>query len=92
MRFYSDYAVPVAIDRYESLDSIMEAAIAYPETRILIDLAAQTYEPLVKWLDESGVLDIAEDSGITLCYWQVMDCGKDSVDLLAKLLDGAERV
>ena len=86
-RFYSDYTSPVAMDHYESLDSIMETALANPETRILVDLAAQTYEPLVKWLDESGVLDIAEDSGITLCYWQVMDCGKDSVDLLAKLLE-----
>lgn len=90
LRFYSDYAVPVAIDRYESLDAVMETAIENPDTRILVDLAAQTDDPLVKWLDESGVLEIADESGIAICYWHVMDSGKDSVDLLKKLLDRFE--
>ena len=38
-------------------------------------------------LDESGVLDMADLSGITLQYWHVMDAGRDSVDLLERLLD-----
>ena len=42
LRFYRDYAAPAAIDRYESLDGIVEAAASEPERRILIDLAAQT--------------------------------------------------
>lgn len=87
LRFYSDYASPVVVDRYESLDLIVESAIANPDKRILVDLAAQTHEPLVKWLDESGVLELAEETGISLTYWHVMDSGKDSVDLLKKLLD-----
>lgn len=87
LRFYSDYASPVVVDRYESLDLIVESAIANPDKRILVDLAAQTHEPLVKWLDESGVLELAEEAGISLTYWHVMDSGKDSVDLLKKLLD-----
>ena len=90
LRFYSDYATPITVDRYESLDAIMEIAIENPDTRILVDLAAQAYDPLVKWLDESGVLEIADESGIVICYWQVMDSGKDSVDLLKKLLDRFE--
>ena len=87
LRFYSDYAAPVAIDRYESLDTMVETATENPEIRILVDLAAQTHDPLVKWLDESGVMEIADEWDIAIRYWHVMDSGKDSVDLLKKLLD-----
>ncbi len=38
-------------------------------------------------MDESGVLDMADLSGISLTYWHVMDAGRDSVDLLRRLLD-----
>ena len=87
LRFYSGFASPVLIDRYEALDSIIEAAVEQPERRILVDLAAQTHDPLVQWMDESGVLDMASESGFTITYWHVMDSGRDSVDLLKKLLD-----
>jgi hypothetical protein len=87
MRFYAGYASPVVVDRYEAMDAIIEAAIAQPERRILVDLAAQTHEPLVKWMDESGVLELTAEAGFDLNYWHVMDSGKDSVDLLGKLLD-----
>lgn len=86
LRFYADFASPVVVDRYESLDLIVESALAHPEKRVLVDLAAQTHEPLVKWLDESGVLELAGEGGFALTYWHVMDSGKDSVDLLQKLL------
>jgi CobQ/CobB/MinD/ParA nucleotide binding domain. len=42
MRFYSAYASPVAVDKVESLDAIVEAAVDQPGRRILVDLAAQT--------------------------------------------------
>jgi hypothetical protein len=87
LRFYADYASPAVIDRYESLDAIVEAAVDAPEKRVLVDLAAQTHDLLVKWMDESGVLEMANELGITVRYWHVMDSGKDSVDLLGKLLD-----
>ena len=87
LRFYAGYASPVVVDSYESLDLIMEAAVEEPERRILVDLAAQTHLPLVKWMEESGVLDMAEESGVKLQYWHVMDAGRDSVDLLKKILD-----
>ena len=87
MRFYSGFASPVLVDRYEALDAIFEAAAAQPDRRILVDLAAQTHEPLAKWMEESGVLELAEEAGLAFYYWHVMDTGKDSVDLLAKLLD-----
>ena len=87
LRFYAGYASSVVVDRYESLDAIVEAATENPDKRVLVDLAAQTHDPLVKWMDESGVLEMAGDVGISLHYWHVMDSGKDSVDLLKKLLD-----
>jgi hypothetical protein len=77
----------VLVDRFESLDAIMEAAVEQPERRILVDLAAQTNDPLLKWIDESGVLNLADEMGVAITYWHVMDSGKDSVDLLKKLLD-----
>ncbi|MCF8167275.1 MAG: mobilization protein [Rhodoferax sp.] len=87
LRFYADYASPVLIDRYEALDHIVEAAVELPGARVLVDLAAQTHEPLVRWIEESGVLDMAVDVGFKLNYWHVMDSGRDSVDLLTRLLD-----
>jgi hypothetical protein len=87
LRFYAGYASPVVVDNYESLDAIVEAAVDQPDKRVLVDLAAQTHDPLVKWMDESGVLETAEELGVSFVYWHVMDSGKDSVDLLKKLLD-----
>jgi len=87
MRFYAGYASPVVVDRYEALDAIMEAAVEDPNRRILVDLAAQTHEPLVKWMDDSGVLNLADEVGVGIQYWHVMDTGRDSVDLLRRLLD-----
>jgi hypothetical protein len=86
LRFYAGYASPVVVDRYESLDSIVEAAVAAPERRVLVDLAAQTHEPLVRWMEESTLLDSQAELGVSLIYWHVMDSGRDSVDLLQTLL------
>ena len=87
MRFYSGYASPVIMDRYEALDVIVETAAEQPERRILVDLAAQTHDALVRWMDDAGVINMADEMGMTIHYWHVMDSGKDSVDLLQKLLD-----
>lgn len=87
LRFYSDFASPVLIDDYDSLDRVFEAAAAVPERRILVDLAAQTQAPLVRWFEESGALDVAREAGIGIRYWHVMDSGRDSVDLLRGFLD-----
>jgi hypothetical protein len=92
LRFYAEYASPALVDRYEALDAIIEAAVEQPGRRVLVDLAAQTQDGLVKWMDESGVLDMADLSGLALHYWHVMDSGRDSVDLLARLLDAGQRL
>lgn len=87
LRFYPEHTSPVAVDSYESLDAIVEAAAAQPDKRVLVDLAAQSHAPLAKWMDESGVLEMADELLISFCYWHVLDAGQDSVDLLKQLLD-----
>jgi hypothetical protein len=87
IRFYSDFASPMLIDSYESLDTMVELASENPGERVLVDLAAQTHERLVKWMDESGVLEALGELGLSLTYWHVMDSGKDSVMLLKNLFD-----
>jgi len=87
MRFYADYASPILIDRYEALDHIVETAVEQPGIRVLVDLAAQTHAPLVAWMDDSGVLDLAPENALRITYWHVMDTGRDSVDLLRQVLE-----
>ncbi len=87
LRFYAGYASPVLVDHYESLDAIVEAATENSERRILVDLAAQTQKSLTRWMDESQLLEVAPELGLRIRYWHVMDNGRDSVDLLQRLLD-----
>jgi hypothetical protein len=87
MRFYSAYASPIEINKVESLDAIVEAAVDQAGRRILVDLAAQTHDSLASWMEEAGVVSLADEMGMKIYYWHVMDTGKDSVDLLRRLLD-----
>lgn len=87
LRFYSDYAQPVSVDEFDSLDTIFETAAEHDEQRILVDLAAQTALPLNRWIGESGVLELAAELNIDVNYWNVMDSGKDCVDLLGSLME-----
>jgi hypothetical protein len=91
LRFYAGYASPVVVDQYDSLDAIVEAATEQPERRILVDLAAQTQQSVTNWMDESQLLELAPELGLHIRYWHVMDTGKDSVDLLRRLLDRYEQ-
>jgi hypothetical protein len=56
------------VDSYESLDTMVKIAAENPGERILVDLAAQTHERLVKWIDESGVIEALADNGLSLTY------------------------
>jgi hypothetical protein len=87
LRFYAGYASPVIIERYDSLDPVAEAAIENPGKRVLVDLAAQTQEPLSRWIEACGLLEPETGLGLKLRYWHVMDSGHDSTDLLGRLLD-----
>ncbi|WP_341318645.1 mobilization protein [Paraburkholderia sp. IMGN_8] len=87
LRFYADFAAPAVLDQHDSLDPIIEHALEDPERRVLVDLAAQTQQPLSQWLDDADVIGLAEEHGLKLTWWHVMDAGRDSVDLLREWLD-----
>ena len=93
-RFYADYASPVVVDTYEGLDAVASAfeiadpALAPP--RVIVDLAAQTAEPLARWIKDSEVFAVLADMGIAVNFWHVADAGNDSVELLGRLLSTYE--
>ncbi|MDD2882475.1 MAG: mobilization protein [Rhodoferax sp.] len=89
-RFYADYASPVLVDSFEGLDqlvSVFETALDGEFPRVVVDLAAQTAAPLARWIKDSDLLALLADMGITVNFWHVADAGKDSVDLLGRLLE-----
>jgi hypothetical protein len=90
-RFYADYASPVIVDSYEGLDLIVGAfedttADGKPKS-VIVDLAAQTAAPLTRWIKDSDLFAVLADMGITVNFWHVADAGKDSVDLLGRLVN-----
>lgn len=89
-RFYADYASPVLVDSFEGLDRLVSVFETSPEgefPRVVVDLAAQTAAPLARWIKDSDLLALLADMGITVNFWHVADAGKDSVDLLGRLLE-----
>jgi len=89
-RFYQGYASPVIVDRFESLDAIAQALVDHTgETTpsIIVDLAAQTAAPVARWIKESDLLTLMAEMGITVNLWHIADPGKDSVDLLDRLIE-----
>ena len=89
-RFYPDHASSVVVDKFEGLDSIVgafeEPLASGKEQRVIVDLAAQTAAPLTKWIRDSDVLELLKEMGITVNFWHVTDAGKDSMDMLGRLL------
>ena len=89
-RFYADYAAPVLVDSYEGLDQVVNVFENVNEgeaPRVIVDLAAQTAAPLTRWIKDSDLLALLDDMGVAVNFWHVADAGKDSVDLLERLLD-----
>ncbi len=86
MRYYSDYSEPVDITRFDNADSIAEHTIEAGVDTI-VDLAAQAARPLNQWVKETGLPELADEIGLKLFFWHVMDDGADSLQLLNQLLD-----
>jgi hypothetical protein len=89
-RFYADYAAPVLVDSFEGLDqvvSVFENGAEGETPRVIVDLAAQTAAPLARWIKDSDLLSLMADMGVAVNFWHVADAGKDSVELLDRLLD-----
>jgi hypothetical protein len=89
-RFYSDYASPVVVDSYEGLDLIageFEIPTEDGQTNsVIVDLAAQTAAPLSRWIRDSELIALMAEMGVTVNFWHLADAGKDTVDLLGRLL------
>ena len=87
LRYYPEVSSQLLADRHDHLDRIIETAHETPGGRIVVDLAAQTHDLLVKWMEGIDMIEMVESMDYKVCYWHVMDCGKDSVDLLRRLFD-----
>ena len=90
-RFYGDYASPVVVDSYEGLDMIVgefeEPAEDGKVQSVVVDLAAQTAAPLSRWIRDSDLISLMAEMGVTVNFWHLADAGKDSVDLLDRLIN-----
>lgn len=90
-RFYSDFASPVIVDNFEGLDLIASAFEQVGDDgqsrSAIVDLAAQTATPLTRWIKDSDVFTVLKEMGVTVNFWHVADAGKDSVDLLGRLVN-----
>jgi hypothetical protein len=90
-RFYADYASPVIVDTYEGLDLIVgtfeDPPVFGKPKSVIVDLAAQTAAPLARWIRDSDVLSVLGEMGVTVNFWHLADAGKDSVDLLDRLIN-----
>jgi hypothetical protein len=88
-RFYADYAAPVIVDSYEGLDQIaanFETDPGETPKSVIVDLAAQTAAPLARWIRDSDLLPLMREMGVRVNFWHLADAGKDSVELLERLL------
>jgi hypothetical protein len=90
-RFYADHASQIIVDKYEGLDliaNVFDEGIASVDRKsVIVDLAAQTATPLVRWIKDSDVLPMLAEMGVTVNFWHLADAGRDSIDLLDKLLN-----
>jgi hypothetical protein len=90
-RFYADYASPVVVDSFEGLDLIAgEFETPGEDGRtpsVIVDLAAQTAAPLSRWIRDSELIPLMAEMGVTVNFWHMADAGKDTVDLLGRLVN-----
>jgi len=86
-RFYEGFASPVVVDSFEGLDTVVNGFETNPQQSVIVDLAAQTLAPLARWIQESQLFDVFKDLGVAVNFWHVLDDGRDSSDLLGKLVD-----
>ena len=90
-RFYADYASPIIVDNYEGLDLVAavfeEPPVEGKAKSVIVDLAAQTAAPLSRWIRDSDLISLMAEMGVSVNLWHLADAGKDSVDLLDRLLN-----
>ena len=87
MRFYQGLADHVALEDFESLDQLAEAAVNGNGLQVIVDLAAQSSTSLKGWMDDTGVLELFRESGVMVNCWHILDDGRDSLEMLGRLLE-----
>ena len=85
-RFYTDFASPIIVEDFDSLDQIVITAEEHPDIDIIVDLAAQTSRKLEQWIQDSGIFDVFAELSYQVFLWHIMDDGADSMRLLDSLL------
>jgi hypothetical protein len=87
LRHYPGQAQPVDLGSVEQADTLLTAAEAMPEGRVIVDLPARGDGAIAGWLAEGGMASLAAEMGIELVFWHVMDDGKDAIAALARGLE-----
>ncbi|MGX9416398.1 nucleotide-binding protein [Vibrio sp. WJH972] len=85
-RFYQDFASSIIVGDDDSLDGLLAAVEENPDRDLIIDLAAQTAQPVGKWIEETDVFGLLDEMGYQTYWWHVMDDGADSVALLTSVV------
>ncbi|NEP10239.1 MAG: hypothetical protein F6K14_08470 [Symploca sp. SIO2C1] len=60
---------------------------AIEKRSVLVNLPAQVFIPLHKWIERNGLLEIAKNDGVEFCMWFISDGGYDSLKLLRESLE-----
>ena len=87
LRHYPGQAQPVDLADVEQADTLLTAAEAMPDGRVIVDLPARGDGAIAAWLAEGGIAALAAEMGIALVFWHVMDDGKDAIAALGRGLE-----
>lgn len=90
MRFYEGFAEHVGLEDFQSLDRLAEVALLGENCQVIVDLAAQSSTSLREWMDDTGVIELFHDAGVIVNCWHILDDGRDSLDMLGRLLEDFE--
>ena len=77
----------VETEPLEYVVDVGRARHGFTQRSVIVDLAAQTAAPLARWMRDSDVLALLGSMGVQVNFWHVADAGKDSVDLLDRLIN-----
>ncbi|MBK1882805.1 hypothetical protein JIN85_10290 [Luteolibacter pohnpeiensis] len=86
-RFYSEFTKHLILEDFQSLDQLAETALTGNRLQVVVDLAAQSSTSLRGWMEDTGVLELFREAGVMVTCWHILDDGKDSLEMLGRLLD-----
>ena len=86
-RFYSEFTQHLTLEDFQSLDQLAETALTGDRIQVLVDLAAQSSTSLRGWMEDTGVLALFREAGVMVTCWHLLDDGKDSLEMLGRLLE-----